>query len=221
MERRGRHEVGRREQVLDVLRGSQGAVSIAAVAERLAIHANTVRFHLDTLVANGQVERTTAGSGAPGRPAQMFRPVRGMDPMGPRRYRGLAEALVATLAAEPDPGRRGVEVGRAWGRVQAESRSAAGSDPVDQLVGMLEEMGFAPDAPKAPDRDGDSQIALRHCPFLELAVDRAEVVCPIHLGLMQGAMDVWDAQVTVDRLDPFVEPDRCVAHLGRGQPIES
>jgi predicted ArsR family transcriptional regulator len=54
---------------------------------------------------------------------------------------------------------------------------------------------------------------LRHCPFLEVAADRSSVVCPVHLGLMQGALDAWDAPLTVDRLDPFVEPDLCLAHL--------
>jgi len=54
---------------------------------------------------------------------------------------------------------------------------------------------------------------LRHCPFLELAETSAQVVCPVHLGLMQGAMDAWGAPVDVDRLDAFVEPDLCLAHL--------
>jgi predicted ArsR family transcriptional regulator len=35
----------------------------------------------------------------------------------------------------------------------------------------------------------------------------------VHLGLMQGALTAMRAPVTVDRLDPFVEPDLCVAHL--------
>ena len=30
---------------------------------------------------------------------------------------------------------------------------------------------------------------------------------------MQGAMDTLGAPLTVDRLDPFVEPDLCVAQL--------
>jgi predicted ArsR family transcriptional regulator len=47
----------------------------------------------------------------------------------------------------------------------------------------------------------------------ELAESRATVICPIHLGLMQGAMDTWDAPVTVDRLEAFVEPDLRLAHL--------
>lgn len=208
--------LGRREQVLQALRDNGEAMSITAIAARLGVHPNTVRFHLDTLVDNGQIERTTSEAGNPGRPAQLFGPAPGMDPMGPRRYRGLAKALVHALAADADPGRRGVEAGRAWGSVQAGSRPHP-ADPVSKLVDMLDEMGFAPDAPGA---DDSSQIALRNCPFLELALDRADVVCPIHLGLMQGAMQSWDSPVSVDKLDAFVQPDLCVAHLGPRPPAD-
>jgi hypothetical protein len=56
-------------------------------------------------------------------------------------------------------------------------------------------------------------IPLRHCPFQNLAEQHGEVICSVHLGLMQGALTAMRAPVTVDRLDPFVEPDLCVAHL--------
>lgn len=55
--------------------------------------------------------------------------------------------------------------------------------------------------------------SLRHCPFLELAETQAGVVCPVHLGIMRGALQTWGAPVTVDRLDAFVEPDLCLAHF--------
>jgi predicted ArsR family transcriptional regulator len=41
------------------------------------------------------------------------------------------------------------------------------------------------------------------------------VVCSIHLGLMQGMLAELDAPIDTDRLDPFVEPDLCVARLSR------
>jgi predicted ArsR family transcriptional regulator len=85
------------------------------------------------------------------------------------------------------------------------------------LVDMLDDLGFAPERLAA---NGDQQIGLRHCPFLELAENRTAVVCPIHLGLMQGAMESWGAPVTVDRLEAFAEPDLCVAHLGAGEAAE-
>jgi hypothetical protein len=30
---------------------------------------------------------------------------------------------------------------------------------------------------------------------------------------MRGALDIWEAPLTVDRLEAFAEPDLCVAHL--------
>lgn len=212
------HAAGRREEVLRLLRDAGNPMGIAQIADRLGIHANTARFHLDTLFSNGQVERTTAESGTQGRPPQLFQTARGMDPMGPRHYRVLAEVLAASLASETDPSRRGLEAGRVWGRLQASTvtDTAEGGEQVDaagsvgRLMGMLDVLGFAPETPEGGNR---SQIGLRNCPFLELAVDRTEVVCPVHLGLMQGAMESWDSPVTVGRLDAFVEPDLCVAHL--------
>lgn len=218
---RPQQSVGRRTQVLQLLRDANEPLGIAEIADRLGIHTNTARFHLDTLVDNGQVERTRAEPGTPGRPPQLFRAVRGMDPMGPRHYRVLAEALTATLATDPDPSRRAADAGRVWGRLQASTVTDTTSrtdrvDPVDSaasvelLTQMLDELGFAPEQTTGGLR---SQIGLRNCPFLELAVDRSEVVCPVHLGLMQGAMESWSSPVTVERLDPFVEPDLCMVHL--------
>jgi predicted ArsR family transcriptional regulator len=89
-------------------------------------------------------------------------------------------------------------------------KTPAAQQSINRLIELLDDLGFAPQRRKA---HGQDQIGLRHCPFLELAQDRSAVVCPIHLGLMQGALATWRAPVTVDRLDPFVEPDLCLAHL--------
>ena len=74
--------------------------------------------------------------------------------------------------------------------------------------------------PEARMAAGQRQIGLRHCPFLELAETRSEIVCPVHLGLMQGAMEAWHSPVAVDRLEPFVEPDLCLAHLSSQESPE-
>lgn len=218
MPQHDKHPAGRRAELLRLLRDAGEPMGIAEIADRLQVHPNTVRFHLETLVSNGQVERTTADPGTPGRPPQLFQTVRGMDPMGPRHYRVLAEVLAASLATDPDPGRRAVEAGRSWGRQQASGVAGAiegdkpieAAESVERLMGLLDELAFAPEQATG---GGRPRIRLRHCPFLELAVRRADVVCPIHLGLMQGALESWRAPVTVDRLDAFVEPDLCIADL--------
>jgi predicted ArsR family transcriptional regulator len=70
-------------------------------------------------------------------------------------------------------------------------------------------IGFAPETRAGHTR----QIRLHHCPFREVAVDHRDVVCAIHLGLMQGLLAELDAPVDAERLEPFVEPTLCIAHL--------
>ncbi|GEL23976.1 transcriptional regulator [Pseudonocardia sulfidoxydans NBRC 16205] len=214
-----RHVSTRRDEILAALRAADEPLGIAELAETLALHPNTVRFHLDALLDAGRVERVTAPPAGPGRPALLFRAHRGMDPAGPRSYRLLAAALADGLAAGPGPGAAAQAAGRAWGgRLVGATEPRSRDDAIRSMVALLDDIGFAPAWP-APGGH-DQRIGLRHCPFLELAETRADVVCPLHLGLMQGAMSALGAPVTVDRLDPFAADDLCLAHLSPTDPRE-
>lgn len=172
--------VGRRRAVLRALCASRVPMSIAAIAGKLGVHPNTVRFHLDNLVADGQVERVEPGRGRPGRPPLMFRAVRRTDSTGTRRYRLLAEILASGLAAERDSRVMALSAGRAWGRqLEAPPAGADTEETIDHLVAVLDDLGFAPERRAS---NGRQQVGLRHCPFLELAETQAGVVCPVHLG---------------------------------------
>ena len=195
-----------------MLRTVGTALSISEIAEDLAIHPNTARFHLEALVKTGQVEAVETERTKPGRPPLMFRAVTGMDPTGPRDYRMLAGILADTLARQPNAARRAVGAGRTWGLHTAEpAKTRTRRQAVDRLTNLLTDLGFAPE--KRSSTKGAGEIGLRNCPFLELAETRRDVVCPVHIGLMQGALSSWGAPVTVDALTPFAEPDLCVAHL--------
>ncbi len=100
-------------------------MSIVAIAEELGVHPNTVRFHLDSLVGDGQVEQVEHGRKGPGRPPLMFQAVRQMDRGGTRHYRLLAEILTMALAADKDPRAKAMAAGRAWGRNLESSAAAA------------------------------------------------------------------------------------------------
>jgi predicted ArsR family transcriptional regulator len=203
---------GRRAQVLALVRAADGPVTIAEVADRLGVHVNTARFHLDALADSGLVEQTGAPRAGRGRPAFAYRARRRMDPGGPRRYELLAGVLVRGLAATRDGGRRAEEFGRSWGRtiLADDPTGVSAEEATDRLVDLLDDFGFQPERRT---EQGEQQIALRHCPFLELAEDARAVVCPVHLGLMQGAMEQFSDEVTVTSLEPFAEPDLCLTHL--------
>ena len=147
-----------------------------------------------------------------------------MDPSGPTNYRLLAGMLTSHLAtSSPDPTVGGHQprpgLGTTFARLDDGSPRPARVKRGQALTWMtrvLGELGFAPEPPTGP---RDTTIRLRHCPFLGLVTGTdtstgySEVICSLHLGLMQGALASLHAPVTVDRLDPFVEPDLCVAHL--------
>ena len=198
--------------MLAVLRDAADAMAIVDIAEHLDVHPNTVRFHLEALVADGRAERVETDRKRQGRPPQMYRAVVGMDPGGARRYRMLAEILTVALTGDPEASVKALAAGRAWAdRITRPTRTKPGvRASINRLIGLLDELGFAP---QRRDTDGEVQVGLRHCPFLELADEARSIVCPIHLGLMQGAMTTWRAPVAVDRLEPFAEPGLCLAHL--------
>jgi predicted ArsR family transcriptional regulator len=97
---------------------------------------------------------------------------------------------------------------RAPGGRRAQGLTAA--EATLRLEGLLADFGFEPEP---GDDHPATHVILRHCPFLDLAETGDRIACSVHLGLMQGALAAMDAPITVTRLDPFVEPDRCVAYL--------
>jgi predicted ArsR family transcriptional regulator len=207
----------RRAEVLRALRSADGPLSVTDVAARLGVHPNTARSHLDALVEEGAVERTVEQPAGPGRPRTVHRPRPGMDRTGPRGYRLLARMLLSRLAAAgPDGVEEAVQAGREWGghlvEPPAPARTLRHDEALSRLVGLLDELGFAPEADPAPPA-GAEEIRLRHCPFLELAEEYGPLVCQVHLGLMQGALTRLGSRARAERLEPFAEPDACLARL--------
>ncbi|MDN5892521.1 MAG: helix-turn-helix domain-containing protein [Nocardioides sp.] len=203
----------RRSQVLEALRAAEEPLGVSSLARQIGVHVNTVRFHLDVLEKRGQVDRVEPERRTPGRPPLLYQARRVMDPVGPRDYRMLATILAASLSGHPDGATRAVAAGQEWGRVHVgQLPSRQRRDGVETLVEVLDDLGFAP---RREGSDPAPTVALRHCPFIDLVADHAEVICPIHLGLMQGIVGAVDDSVTVERLDPLVEPDLCITHLTR------
>jgi predicted ArsR family transcriptional regulator len=211
-----------RSRVLEVLQGSQEPLGVGKIARRVGLHPNTVRFHLDALVESGLATRTVEEREQPGRPRGLYLARSRGARSEQRSYRLLAEILASYVAAQaPQPAEAATRAGRAWGRYLTERpppfRRIDTDTATRRLVRTLDEIGFAPEAVTA---DQDPQIRLHHCPFRETALEHPEVVCSIHLGLMQGLLDELGAPIDTERLEPFVEPDLCVAHL-RGRDPES
>lgn len=214
----GAQQRPRRREVLDTLRAADAPVGVAEVAHRLGIHTNTARFHLDALVAEGAVERRLEQPSGPGRPRTAYTPRPGMDRAGTRSYRLLAQILLSHLASSgPEAYASATQAGLAWGRFlvdrPAPFRHLTAAQAAERLTALLADLGFAPEPEGAGEGEAPEAIRLRHCPFLELAEEYGQIVCSLHLGLMQGALARLGAPVTASGLEPFAEPDACLARL--------
>ena len=207
----------RRHEVLEVLHQAGAPLGVIEIADRVGIHPNTARFHLDALAAEGAIEQVPGTPEGPGRPRIGYRARPGRARGRARQYRTLAEVLLAHLAATSDqPAAAAATAGRAWGaNLVAESGSRGtitDAEAVARLTGLLDALDFAPEPVSDGIRPTD-RIRLRHCPFLELADPHRDLVCPLHLGLMQGALAAFDAPVTVATLEPFADSTSCLVRL--------
>lgn len=211
-----------RARTLEVLQDAGRPLGVQEVAALVDLHVNTARFHLDGLVAAGLATRRQEAREGPGRPRAVYAPVANGAQVGQRSYRLLAEILTSFLAASvPEPSAAAVEAGKVWGRYFSERpapfQQTSVEQGLDQLLQILADIGFDPEASGTAQ---EPRVRLRHCPFREVAKEHRDVVCSIHLGLMQGAVAEMQAPLTVEGLEPFVEPALCLASL-RAAPATS
>ena len=185
-----------RAAILDALRGSRDGLDTAQLAAHVGLHANTVRWHLGRLQASGLVQSAPEQRRRRGRPAVVFRPTAEGVVAGRDEYRLLAMMLTDTLAR----GATAYETGVRWGRHLHEA------SPGSSVAELLDQEGFA--AAQTGER-----IEMRRCPFYALADAAPQVVCSLHHGIIDGALEASASGREVARLEPFVEPTLCVAQL--------
>jgi predicted ArsR family transcriptional regulator len=221
-----------RVAVLEALRVNAGLLDVQAIAEQVGLHPNTVRSHLDQLGEAGLVESEVQERKTPGRPRLLFRATwtRGAGAEG--SYKVLAEVLASGIRdGEPAPGALAAEAGRRWGQ-RLERQGGASADKLDsghaldRLVALLDDVGFAPQLSKATGATTAigataataatakaTVIELHQCPFYDIAREHTDVVCAVHLGLIQGALDQMQAPPATVGLEPFVRPDLCLVRI--------
>lgn len=181
------------------------------LAQITGLHANTLREHLDLLVASGHVRRTRVPTGGRGRPPWAYdaRQAAARPDIEPA---GLAAALVGHVhRTSTDVRGDALAAGVSWGQQVAREASGdwAGATGHDRLVELLDRTGFGPVV-----EAGDEVVRLTQCPLLELAAVDPEVVCAVHLGLVRGALAEFGASDPESaELVAFAEPGACRLEL--------
>jgi predicted ArsR family transcriptional regulator len=220
-----------RAQLLELLRGAERARTVQELAESSGLHVNTVRHHLDVLVEAGLAAQALDRSGRRGRPRMVYSATAtrtGAD------YQLLAGTLARHWAGTPaERARRAEAAGYGVATVPVRDRPARGVtllDAVREVAAAFDRMGFEPEVvPDDVDDRGDDRgdgrgggrIRLHHCPFRAVAEQDPDVVCSLHLGMIRRILDDARAPDASTRLEPFVEPSLCVAHVSaRDSPTD-
>ena len=209
----GRVHSASRERLLRLLEAQHAPASLAALVRATGLHENTVRGHLESLQRDGFVTRRRAPASGRGRPAWLWQAAR-REASTP--YAPLAGVLAATLMrTSGDPAGEAREAGRQWGRELVEAKTEddrpapADSASVGGAVAdLMREQGFGPDR-----LDDEETILLRRCPLIEAAARHPEVVCAVHLGMVEGALQSLGVQDAVATLDPFTGPSECTLRV--------
>lgn len=200
-----------RAAVLETLR--DGAATVAEVQRATALHANTVRDHLDALVTRGLAVRSRSAPAGRGRPAWHYRAVEPTTATDGSEYAGLAATLAGHLhRTSAEPWQEAVAAGESWGRDLAlrggSHRTARPVTARRKVLDLLEEVGFAPESdPRA------TTARLTRCPLLGTAKEYPDVVCGVHLGIVRGALSTYGVDSDHTELLPFAEPGACRLHL--------
>ena len=204
-----------RVQILEVVQEAEAPLGARELATRVGLHVNTVRSHLRVLAESGLVSARREARTRPGRPRVLYEAA--AEPPYERvfaSYRLLAQILASSLGSERDPSARAEEAGRVWGghlvRKPPPFTSTSREETIDEVVRLHEQYGFKPELRRAK---SGREIVLRRCPFQEVATTYQSVICPVHLGLIRGALAELRTGVEADRLQPFAEPGACVGHL--------
>jgi predicted ArsR family transcriptional regulator len=174
------------------------------LAERLRLHPNGIRLHLERLHDAGLVERRRERVGR-GRPRAMWTISPDAQPGGdpPSGYaelsRWLLRSLISGGARVRDVEAAGHRIGRGLATDDAKQDTSE-----QRLFDVLTSLGFAPERePLGKDR---LVYRLRNCPYREAVRERQPLVCGLHRGLTRGLLETLDPDSRLVGFEPH-DPD--------------
>jgi predicted ArsR family transcriptional regulator len=172
----------------------------AELAERVGLHPNGVRIHLERLEQAGLITRAHARP-VRGRPPDAWTIAADARPGGeePRAYRDLGRWLARAIRSRSVSLRSIENTGREIGRELAPTDA---TDNPDALETTLSALGFQPTV-QAHDAD-HLTICLRNCPYRDAVRENQPTICTLHKGITQGLLDVLHPSA---KLTAFVPRD--------------
>ena len=175
-----------RARLFRLLAELQRSASTEELAERLGLHPNGVRMHLERLHEAGLVarERERRPRGRP-RDSWSIDPQAGPSGDPPSAYSDLSRWLARAFDSQRSRVTEVESTGREVGRELAEHGEADTAEA--RLHQALTALGFRPT--RTLSRDGRLDYTLGNCPYREAVRANQAVVCALHRGLTRGLLD--------------------------------
>lgn len=194
-----------RARVIHALIEAANGVSAHDMAAHLDLHPNTVRNHLDALVAQGCAHAISERSGERGRPRTLYSPV-------PERLTPLhvLDQALDKAHISASPGDVAAAAAATWlAANHARLTEATGDQAVSNAVDALEQLGFE----AASDAVGD-HIDVTECPYTPLIATHPEI-CAIHAEVIAQILATSNETVGLKELEVWPRPGLCRANLTR------
>lgn len=200
-----------RQVVLRALRASRSPIRVRDLVDELELHENTIREHLEGLVASAHAERVPLIPKGRGRPSFGYRSrtdfLAQIEPQA-REYASLALVLARKFAAfGTDTRSIAISAGEDWAGefVYSKNEPIRSKVAVRQRVReILESLGFSPKS-----NSKGNLIDLQSCPLLAAAHLEPEIVCSVHLGLVRGLISQSGEDPERVELTQFAQPGSC------------
>ena len=188
--------------VLSELRRPAGTQELA---ERVGLHPNGVRVHLERLRKEGLVARRRTRQ-ARGRPRDTWSIAEDARPGGdsPSAYADLGRWLARVISPRTTSLRAVEATGREIGRDLAPEDGACSAE--EKMHASLVSLGFQPK--RQVDPQGALTYWLCNCPYRDAVRESQQIVCTLHRGMTRGLLDAVSPKT---KLAAFVPRDPYVA----------
>lgn len=215
-----------RRSLYAYVRGQDHPVTRDEAAGATSMSHSLAAFHLDKLVEAGLLRaRYEAPAGqprGPGRTPKVYEATEdGIALTIPERRYAMVGEILATAVAEAPTDAKAAAVACAHERgarlgdlVRSQPRRATGSDPLDPVVALLDELGFEPAVVPAEDPDSPGRLSVRNCPFHALAKCQPELVCSLNVAFVRGLLAGMGTVGLVAELAP--RPGHCCVEVHGG-----
>lgn len=173
--------------------------TIAELCEATGLHANTVREHLQRLIDGGYVVAQTEHRTTRGRPRVLYSAASaGVSPIAVRKAREAAA--------------RGDLMRRIMPWTDA-ADAALPTEAVHQLDALADDLGDAGFDPVVD--ESALTLDLSPCPLADSDPAARELLCQVHLGLMDGVLAQAGGPLHVAGMAPACDAAQCVVRLAR------